>query len=106
VAKDLIKNLELKYQEKKIKFEFKPILSNNSDNREEHELYLNNASDVLLKEIQNILKQEIHKKKSKSIEIHALPGLSKVLDKKNAQFKTDLEILQSKFKYLKIFKKH
>jgi hypothetical protein len=84
-----------------MKFEFKPISSNNSDNREEYDLYLNNASDVLLNEIQIILKQEIDKKKSKSIEIHAIPGLSKVLDKKNALFKTDLEKLQSKFLELK-----
>ena len=94
---DLIKQLEGKYQDKKIKFEFLPRQFSSNEFREEYDFYLNNSSNVLLKEILNILKRVIPKKETKSFEIHALPGLSKLLHTKNSLFRADLEKLQSRF---------
>ena len=88
MADQFIKQIEEQYLDKKIKFEFR-------ENEGIYDFLISNCQEPLLDNLVVFLKMECSKKKLKSIEINALPGMEKLLQKSNSMFMHDLNSLKS-----------
>ena len=91
------KQIEEKYDSRNLKYEFQKTTISSNEFRDESQmdLYISNCSQLIFDEINDTLQSELTKMKQDKLTIEKLPGINKVVSKKNLHFKEALTALAS-----------